>query len=326
MGWTEVLLITVVEAVAGYSGGNASDGTGGNGGTSYINPSLVKEISRGYATVAEDSDRNLTNPWTAYGFIEIELGRPETKLILAKDEEGFKYFDGEDNIDGTKNATFTNQWKLIPGVNTESDLTEHIYAQYGLPIITNKDNLQDKVKFLVASTEPDEVISVGGNVNQAIIEQVKDVSISDVSEILSMTSTDNLTNIDVRFAVSKNSGKSWQTYGVGSWVDIDITDRVTFAGVGYNLSQFSTIPVADWNSYGAKTIRFSFIITQNSFNGSTIIDNISIVSNLVGSWKHFKESEASYEYISDSEFKVTFNEGGNYKVNYLDSLNPSVSS
>lgn len=307
----------------GYSGGNASDSVGGNGGTSYINPTSVKEISRGYATVADDSSRNLTNPWTAYGFIEMELGRPETKLILAKDSDGYKYFDGEDNIDGSTNPVFTNQWKLIPGVTTEADLTEHIYAQYGLPIITNKDGLQDEVKFLVASPDPDEVISIGGNINQVVIEQIKDMSISDVSELLSVTSTDNLSGLDIRFAVSKNSGKTWQTYSMGSWSDIDISNRNAFSSIGYSLSQFNTIPIVDWNSYKAKSIRFAFIITQNSFNSSTIIDNISIVSNLVGSWRHFKESEATYEYISDSEFKVTFIEGGNYKVNYLDSLNPS---
>ena len=46
----------------GYSGGNSSDGIGGYGGTSYINPDRITETFRGYATVADDADRNLTNP------------------------------------------------------------------------------------------------------------------------------------------------------------------------------------------------------------------------------------------------------------------------
>ena len=49
-------------AGAGYSGGTAANSRGGTGGTSYINPTLCTEIFRGYATVAEDSGRNLTNP------------------------------------------------------------------------------------------------------------------------------------------------------------------------------------------------------------------------------------------------------------------------
>ena len=99
-------------AGGGYSGGSAwGNSKGASGGTSYINPSLCSEISRGYATVEDDSGRNLTNPWTAYGFIELELGRDENKYIIAKDNEGYKYFDGAECIDGTTKVTFTNQWK-----------------------------------------------------------------------------------------------------------------------------------------------------------------------------------------------------------------------
>ena len=35
---------------------------------------------------------------------------------------------------------------------------------------------------------------------------------------------------------------------------------------------------------------------------------------------HFKESQAQYEYISDTELKITFLEAGDYKVNYLDKI------
>ena len=108
----------------GYSGGNSrGNGAGGSGGTSYINPSLCSEISRGYATVEADSERNLTNPWTAYGFIELELGRDESKYILAKDSEGYKYFDGAECLDGTVRPIFTNQWKLIDNQSVPEEIT-----------------------------------------------------------------------------------------------------------------------------------------------------------------------------------------------------------
>lgn len=83
--------------------------------------------------------------------------------------------------------------------------------------------------------------------------------------------------------------------------------------------------MADWNAYKSPTIEFAFSITQNGNNGNVIIETVSIISDLVGSWRHYKESEATYEYISDTEFRVTFLEGGNYKVNYLDSLNSGTS-
>lgn len=310
-------------AGGGYSGGNCGNNSqGGYGGTSYINPALCEEVSRGYATVAEDGDRNLVNPWTAYGFVELELGRDENKFILVKDSEGYKYFDGPETINGTSRPVFTNQWQLLTDQTVPDETT---YLHYGNTIINNKIGLQDNAKFLVMSKEPDEKITISGNANGILVEQKDDVSISDVSLIKTITAVTNLDNLDVRFAISKNSGKTWQTYSAGAWIDIDIHNKQQFMNNGYSLSQFSTIPLTDWNSYKAKTLKFAFIITQNGSNGKTIIDNIKILADLVGSWRHFKESEAQYEYISDTELKVTFLEGGNYKVNYLDQLAPSSS-
>ena len=307
----------------GYSGGNSrGNGAGGSGGTSYINPSLCSEISRGYATVEADSERNLTNPWTAYGFIELELGRDESKYILAKDSEGYKYFDGAECLDGTVRPIFTNQWKLIDNQSVPEEIT---YKDYGNTIITNRIGLLDDARFLVMSKEAKESINISGHINGAIIEQIQDVSISDISLIKSITSTHNLDNLDVRFAMSKDSGKTWQTYNAGSWTDIDIHNKQEFMDNGYSLAQFSTIPLESWNGYKAKVIRFAACITQNGANGKTVLDNIREIADLVGSWRHFKESEAQYEYISDTEMKVTFLEGGNYKVNYLDSISNSSS-
>ena len=307
---------------AGYSGGSTNDSIGGYGGTSYINPTLVTEISRGYATVEADSDRNLTNPWTAYGFIEIELGRDENKYILAKDDEGYKYFDGIDMIDGTSNPSATNEWLLIPSTAALPP-DEDTYKEYVRCIITDRIGLLDNTRFLVMSKEAKENINISGNINATLVEQNHDVSISDISLIKSITSTHNTDNLDIRFAMSKDSGKTWQTYNTGSWTDIDIHNKQEFKDNGYSLAQFSTIPLEDWNNYKAKVIRFAVIITQNGPNGKTILDNIREIADLVGSWRHFKESEAQYEYISDSELKITFLEGGNYKVNYLDQLVPS---
>ena len=311
-------------AGAGYSGGNAlGNSKGGAGGTSYINPNLCEEVSRGYATVDADSGRNLTNPWTAYGFVELELGRDEGKFILAKDSGGYKYFDGAECIDGSTKSTFTNQWQLL---TSQSIPEEDTYKEYGNCIINNRIGLLDDVRFLVMSKEPKETINISGHINGALIEQIQDVSISDISLIKSITSTHNTENLDVRFAMSKNNGKTWQTYNSGSWDDIDIHNKQEFMNNGWSLSQFVTIPLEDWNSYKAKTIRFAACITQNGPNGKTILDNIREIADLVGSWRHFKESEAQYEYISDTELKVTFLEGGNYKVNYLDQLNPTTVS
>lgn len=314
----------------GYSGGNANrsafnyanranslGGHGGDGGTSYMNPKYVKEISRGYATVAEDSTRDLTNPWYAHGSIEISFAAPSEKYILAQDTDGIKYFNGTVTKDGEENATGTNTWQLLPDGTT---LGEATYKQYGNYEITNITGLLPTAKFLVMSLSEEDNISIDGFVNQSIIKQNEDINVGDVSLIKSLVSTTSLTGLDVRFAISKNSGKTWQTYNAGVWTDIDITNKTDFSTNGYNLSLIASIPIEVWNDYKAKNIRFAFIVTQNADNGNSIISNIKIVADLVGSWRHFKESEATYEYTSNNVLKVTFLQNGNYKVNYLDSL------
>ena len=303
----------------GYSGGSTPGNyCGGNGGTSYINPNLCTETFRGYATVEKDSNRNLSNPWTAYGFVEIELGRSENKLILAKDSDGYKWFNGETNLDGSTNSTFTNEWELLP---SQEEPTQETYDTYGKTIITNINGLQDKTKFLISSKKPEENIFIQGNVNGTIIKMANDYNISEISDIKSTDLIANLNNVIVNFAISKDSGTTWQTYNNGTWVDIDISNKTEFQNNGYDLSQFVAIPISDWNEYKSKKIRFAFCITQYGTNSNTLIESIKCIADLTGSWKKYNESEATYEYISDTELKVTFLQEGNYKVNYLDRLN-----
>lgn len=302
----------------GYSGGNApSNDTGGNGGTSYINPSLCTELSRGYATVDEDSDRNLVNPWTAYGFIEIECGRDENKFILAQDSDGYKWFNGENNIDGTTNTSFSNEWELL---SSQDAPTKDTYETYGKTIITNTTGLQNNVKFLVSSKLSDESIQVMGNVNGALVEQINDFSMADTDVLKSFEILSDTTNVSVKFAVSKDYGTTWQTYAAGAWNDIDIHDKSVFQTNGYDVSQFSAIPISDWSSYNAKVVRFAFCVTQEGNNSNSILKYIKYVADLTGSWRKFTDSQASYEYVSDSQLKVTFLEAGDYKVNYLDKI------
>lgn len=196
----------------GYSGGNASDTIGGYGGTSYINPDRITETFRGYATPDLDSGRNLTNPWSAYGYVELKLGRSETKYILAQDEDGYKWFDGNTDLNGDTNSAATDKWILLDNQNAPEELT---YITYGDTIITNSLGLKNNVKFLVASHESEESVAISGHANGVVFKQNKDFSLSDVSLIKSITHKGNLTNLEVKFAVSKNSGKTWQTYAPG---------------------------------------------------------------------------------------------------------------
>lgn len=307
---------------AGYSGGAGINDTYGEGGTSYINPNLCEETFRGYATVAEDSGRNLTNPWTAYGYVEIELGRDEHKLILVQDSDGYKYFNGQDNVDGTTNTTYTNEWELLP---TQTEPDQNTYDTYGNKVITNTTGLQNKVKFLISSAIPNEKILISGNVNGAIIQQTKDFNTSDVSVIKSFTTEGNLDGTITKFAVSKDSGNTWQTYSGGNWIDIDITNKNDFQTNAYDLSQLSTIPVTDWKLYMSKKLRFAFCITQYNSNNGVLLKCVKYIADLTASWRHSTEDQAMYEYVSDTELKVTFLKEGNYKVNYLDELTSSNS-
>ena len=149
--------------------------------------------------------------------------------------------------------------------------------------------------------------------------ETKDTNTSGIDTIKSITFTGNTAGATIKFAVSKDSGATWQTYSNGAWKDIDVTDKDKFLNDGCYLDQITTIPVNDWKTYLSKTLRFKFIIDQNDTTGN-LINEIKFNVDLLGSWMHFKESQAQYEYISDTELKITFLEAGDYKVNYLDKI------
>lgn len=302
----------------GYSGGDATNNSYAFGGTSYINPTLCKETFRGYATVEADSDRNLENPWSAYGFIEIEIGTDNNTYILAKDSDGYKYFDGSFNIDDTQNEDATNEWKLL---DDQSDPTKDVYEQYGNKVITSTTGLQDNVKFLVKSTEQKDDLTIIGKISKAIVKQKIDKKILNIKTLKRVYETANLDGYNVKFAVSKDKGKTWQTYKQGNWVDIDISNRDEFYTNGYDFKLIDSIPTTDWtDKYPATNLRFAFCITQNVHGQRELIDDINYEADIYGNWKHVKESEVEYEYATNDEVTITFIEPGTYKVNYLDKI------
>lgn len=304
----------------GYSGGDTTSRSGGYGGTSFMNPDYVTSIYRGYATLAEDSNRDLTNPWTAYGNVEL-IFSPKSGFFLIEDSEGIKYFNGEKDNEGNVNPNPTNQWELLPEGVT---LDEVCYRSYGNYSATNIDGLLlEKVKVLCMSEDPDAEVTIDGKVNKSIIQQKDDMIVSDYALITKLEASFDPNIASVKFAISKNSGKTWQSFDGTSFIDLDISDRNVFDAGGYDLSLFNSIPVESWNNYKAKTIRFAFCITQKASSTNTVLSYIKFIGNLIGSWRKALESEATYEYSAIDNLKVKFLKGGNYKVNYLDSISSS---
>lgn len=318
----------------GYSGGAArSNSYGGEGGTSYMNPLYCTEVFRGYATVELDSERNMSNPWIAYGQVEIEVLRSKDKLILVKDNGVYKWFNGREFIDDTPDKpSAPNQWEAVPTADLADIFSDYpseaTFKKYGNTVITNTSGLtKGNVRFLIKSITPDDIasrqesLSISGNVNGAIIKMNKDAKLSDVSEFLSAGTVSNLTDTVVRFAVSKDHGNSWLTYKDGMWKTIDITSKQTFQDDGCSLSLINTIPVTDWTNLKTKELRFAFCITQIGSSANQFkLEEVYFMINQTGSWKGAKESDFDYEYISSDQLKVTFKVAGSYKVNYLDKV------
>lgn len=308
----------------GYGGAAGTDATGGRSGTSYINPSLCTVIARGYATVADDKARLCANPWTAYGYVELEIGREATKYILAQDDEGYKFFNGSDTIYDTTVPSASNKWQLLP--DSSNAPTSDIFSLYGTRIITNVEGLVgNKVKFLVSSPKPNETLAVDGLVAHTIVKMKNAVSVSDISQYVSVTATTNLSGASVKFAMSKDYGQTWFTMSGGDWAPIDIINVNEFEMNGYDLQYFSAIPIEKWQNLNAKSLTLAFCISQNRTTGTTpVLSAIQIVANLVGSWSHFTDAQASYTYIASDTLEITFKETGNYKVNYLDTIVPET--
>lgn len=239
-------------------------------------------------------------------------------MIFIEDSEGIKYFNGTVDRDNNPNPDGTDTWELLPD---DVVLGEEAFLEYAKYIPTNKTGLLDEeAKILCMSEDEEASISIDGKINKAIVKQTIDTIVSDIGLITAVAATFNSLNADIQFAISKNSGKTWQSYNGIDFVDIDTEDRDIFAANGYNLSLITSIPLETWNNYKAKTIRFAFCVTQKSNTTAPIITSVDFTGNLIGSWRKALETEATYEYTAIDNLRIHLTKAGNYKVNYLDSL------
>lgn len=289
---------------AGYSGGGSTaDSAGGNGGTSYINPDYVEVLFRGYETDVS------MNPYSIPGSIIITAGRDETEYILAKDEEGTKFFDLNES-----------KWNLIPN---QDELTPEDYETYGIaPAIDNLNGLiQGNVKFLVSSLNNEKKLTIDGFVNKQVIRSLFELDLTAIQTIKSWTVTGLHNSAVIKTAVSFDHGLTYHTLVGNIWTEIDINDREAFYNTGILLSEINTIPEVKWKEKIKGTIRFAFMVHQNDGYSNPVLTKFELVCDLVGAWEMgLPGVDYKYGYITPETAKITILTNGDYKINYLNRI------
>lgn len=326
---------------AGYKGGSAMDCSGGEGGWSYINPAFVKEVSRGYPTIEEDRNTGVENPYTAYGHIQIEISRNETKLILAKDNEGYKWFDGTDNVFGDEFPSATGRW--LPISPQPSALTDTIYQNYGTRLIDSSEGLVgDNVKLFIRSEENEEDVYLDGLVKNTIVEMKQGISFEDLKTIKRidtlLPSRDD--PVDFWFIATgdtkDNNGKLiWytveQVYDSSNdkyeyeWTQLDNDNIDTIKEKGLTKQFERDVPVGIFQQFPHPTMRFKFLLNQQielTHTGERTkypqLRKLNVLGDMLPTWVNCGTDIANYEFAPGGDVNITFKKAGNFKVNYVD--------
>ena len=289
---------------SGYSGGSVSDTTGGNGGTSYINPSLVTELFRGYETDPA------MNPYSIPGSIQITLpGKDEAEWFLARDAEGNKRWEPSQN-----------KWVLIPN---QGSLTALDYETYGtVRSINGVSGLIDgEIEILCSSPYPTKSLTITGLVRVQLVKCNFEMSLVQVDVFKSWNLNNLHPSVTIKVAVSVDHGLTYKILASNIWTTIDINNKDFFYAQGITLQDLNTIPNGKWKELGATNLRFAFIVHQNASYNNPVLSSIELVADLLGSWrKAIHGTNYDYEYISPDTCKITINTAGDYKINYLDQV------
>jgi len=289
----------------GYSGGNVSYNEGGGGGTSYMNPAYVTEVFRGYETNAA------MNPYSIPGSVIITGGRDDVEEILARDSEGNKYWD--------KNV---GQWLLLP-LNPQGDILPSNFIDYGWSESYDNFNglVPGDVTFYCRTPYTTKNLTISGLARYQVVKSTTELNMTQL-DVIKQWNTVNLNNsVTIKIAVSADSGITYKILSNYNWTTINIDDRDLFWAQGIPLTDLNTIPSAKWLELGARGLRIAFIIQQNYTYLPPVLTSIQMVADLVGAWrKAVHGSQYDYEYLANDLAKITFNQAGSYKVNYLDKV------
>jgi hypothetical protein len=292
----------------GYSGGNGGAGSsssanGGTGGTSYMNPTFVKEIFRGH-----EYDASI-HPWSIPGEVTIDMnGKDESEFFLAVDPEGTKAY-----------SLITDQWELIPNQN---ELTPVDYESFGTsPEIKSLNGLiQGKVRFLVSSPNNEKFLNFEGMVNKQVIRSNFEMDFTSIQTLKSWNVTGRHDSSNIKVAVSTNHGMTYKILQGNIWTEIDINDREAFYNQGIDIEALTTIPDVKWKELSISNLRFAFLVHQVAYYNNPILSKIELLCDLTGGWRKAKEVDYDYEYISPEVCKLTIHSNGDYKINYLNRI------
>ena len=287
---------------SGYSGGNTYTAGGGSGGTSYINPTHVEEIFRGYETNAA------MNPFSIPGSVQILLpGKDEAEWFLARDAEGNKYWNPAQS-----------KWALIPN---QGELTPTDFETYGtVPLIGGFTGLiEGDVKFFCSTPYAGKSLTIDGLARTQLIKCNFEISLIQI-DVFKSWNLNNLHNsVTIKVAVSVDHGLTYKILASNIWTNIDINNKELFYTQGILITDLNTIPNAKWKELGATNLRFAFIVHQTANYNKPVLTSIDLIADLLGSWrKALHGTNYDYEYIAPDTCKITINTAGDYKINYLD--------
>lgn len=229
----------------GYSGGASSSESGGGGGSYNIG----------------ESQNNKVCDNVGEGKVVITLIKASDRYIIKdNDDDNYKYY----NIDAEEWITLGNTLttELLKSVERGSFSLNKLHL---LNLTKNPD--------LIVYTEDNTTITSRNYVMNKIpyyqiITQVNDIDLSTRRLVLSKPTQ---TYDKVKYAVSVDSGVTWNAYKNNIWEEMTLTQS-DYIAKGMTYDEFVNIKLNEWRKLNLEKIRFAFYFEVTELTNASITD------------------------------------------------------
>jgi len=216
-------------------------------------------------------------------------------------EPAICYYTDDDNVNEITIETETEPFTIYDEMGDSMEVLYYTddpdVQSASLEVIANYsplDELEDEFEIVTWSDKDEDNLSLElkGNPHAQLIMQESDIHLISNIESFSMEGE------GVQVLLSKDSGKSWQSYKDGIWMDVNesIEEAKEY---GMTLEELNSLSIQELNNYldESSTLRFAYYLNNK------YIDDVSYIKNI-----HIATEEVASTTPSIQEIKIDYDE------------------
>lgn len=284
----------------------------------------IKNLTVGTSNIRQLLKQAVTASTSSPYSVNINLGRTVDNLLLAlavlNFTEGAKgLVKNIDNFDSEVNYNFAAgslnfNSKMSPANNVNISWTSG--SNVGINKYYEVEIDETPYKNRDAISQNDTQVTIGVIQKDQVILSKNDLDISTITNLAGIV----LNSVGFRFALSFDSGATYQVFDSTSWKTVDVNDiedvKANFMSQGI-LNGLTGAQLANARN-SSNSLRIAYYCEQANSTDSCYVDQADVNYDEPGTYSITPQANWSYKLLDDKQtLQVTFYASGVYTVNYV---------